>query len=88
VERQVQDRDQLSRLAKSDATISVMPNEVAAGFWSYARDDNKSDGGAILELARLIKEEYELLSGDPLELFVDRDSIAWGRSGENALIFL
>jgi hypothetical protein len=55
-----------------------MPDEVAAGFWSYAHDDNKLDGGAILELARLIKEEYDLLSGEPLELFVDRDSIAWG----------
>src|ERR1700722_10655224 len=58
--------------------MSPMANEVAAGFWSYAHDDNKLDGGAILELARLVKEEYNLLSGEPLELFVDRDSIAWG----------
>jgi TIR domain len=56
-----------------------MPNEAAAGFWSYAHEDNELDRGAILELAQLIKEEYNLLSGEPLELFVDRDSIAWGQ---------
>lgn len=55
-----------------------MTDEANAGFWSYAHDDNKLDGGAVLELARLIKEEYNLLAGEPLELFVDRDSIAWG----------
>jgi TIR domain len=55
-----------------------MSDDVAAGFWSYAHDDNDLDGGAILELARLIKEEYNLLSGEPLDLFVDRESIAWG----------
>ena len=56
----------------------AMPNNAASGFWSYAHDDNKLDGGALLELARLISEEYDLLSGEPLELFIDRDSIAWG----------
>jgi hypothetical protein len=54
-----------------------MPNEAAAGFWSYARADNQLDGGAILELASLIGEEYNLLTGEPLELFVDRDNITW-----------
>ncbi len=55
-----------------------MPSETAYGFWSYAREDNEQDGGNILELARLIKEEFNLLSGEPLELFIDRDGIAWG----------
>jgi TIR domain len=56
-----------------------MPNEVAAGFWSYAHDDNRLDGGAVLKLAGLIAEEFDLLSGEPLELFIDRASIAWGQ---------
>jgi hypothetical protein len=55
-----------------------MPTEAVAGFLSYAHEDNKLDTGAILELARLIGEEYSLISGEPLELFVDHDSIAWG----------
>ncbi len=56
----------------------AMSLEEVAGFWSYAHDDDTLDGGTILELAHLIEEEYNLLSGEPLELFVDRSSIAWG----------
>src|SRR5215469_15861861 len=56
-----------------------MPIETAVGFWSYAHEDNRLDDGAVLELARLITEEYNLLSGEPLELFIDRDSISWGQ---------
>ncbi len=56
----------------------AMSLEAVAGFWSYAHDDDILDGGAILELAHAIEEEYNLLSGEPLELFVDRSSIAWG----------
>lgn len=62
-----------------------MPNDGAAGFWSYAHDDNKLDGGAILQLARLIKEEYNLLSGGPLDLFIDRDGIAWGEEWQERI---
>jgi hypothetical protein len=56
-----------------------MPDEPAVGFWSYTHEDNKLDGGAILKLAELIMEEYNLLSGEPLNLFIDRDSIVWGQ---------
>jgi hypothetical protein len=63
----------------------VMPTEVVAGFWSYAHEDNKLDGGAILQLAHLIAEEYSLISGDQLELFVDHDSIAWGEEWRNRI---
>jgi hypothetical protein len=48
------------------------------GFWSYAHGDNELDNGAILELANLAMQEYDLLSGVPLKIFVDRDSLAWG----------
>jgi hypothetical protein len=41
-------------------------------------EDNELDGGNILGLPRLIGQEYDLLSGEPLELFIDRDGIAWG----------
>ena len=55
-----------------------MTAATAYGFWSYAHEDNDLDGGNILELSRLLKEEYNLLSGEPLDLFIDRDGIAWG----------
>jgi hypothetical protein len=56
-----------------------MMNEAAVGFWSYAREDDVLDGGNILQLSRLIMEEYNLLSGEPLNLFVDSNDIAWGQ---------
>lgn len=48
------------------------------GFWSYAHGDNELDDGAILKLAGLVAQEYDLLSGAPLKIFVDRDDLAWG----------
>jgi len=55
-----------------------MSSDAAIGFWSYAHGDNELDNGLILELARLVQDEYNLLTGEPLRLFVDRDSLAWG----------
>jgi hypothetical protein len=56
-----------------------MDNEAATGFWSYAHEDDKLDGGNILQLSRLIMEEYNLLSGEPLKLFVDHNDVTWGQ---------
>jgi hypothetical protein len=52
-----------------------MPN--IAGFWSYVHEDDENDGGAMVRLADRVMEEYALLSGETLKLFVDRD-IEWG----------
>jgi TIR domain len=54
-----------------------MPTD-AVGFWSYAHDDDQLDNGAILRLADAIANEFALLTGKPLKLFVDRNSIEWG----------
>ncbi|MET4049906.1 MULTISPECIES: toll/interleukin-1 receptor domain-containing protein [unclassified Rhodococcus (in: high G+C Gram-positive bacteria)] len=48
------------------------------GFWSYVHKDNDSQHGRILNLARLLKEEFEFLTASSLELFVDREDLAWG----------
>lgn len=56
-----------------------MSNDGAVGFWSYAHEDDTLDGGNILCLSRLIMEEYNLLSGGRLNLFVDRNDLAWGQ---------
>jgi hypothetical protein len=50
-----------------------------AGFWSYATEDDRLDGGAILRLSELLAHEFELIAGRKLELFVDRRSILWGQ---------
>jgi hypothetical protein len=50
----------------------------AKGFWSYAHADDDSEGGRIRDLAGLIRREYRLLTGQELDLFLDRDAIEWG----------
>jgi hypothetical protein len=46
-------------------------------FWSYAHDDNEKSRGAILHLAELIRDEYSLVTGEELGLFIDT-RIKWG----------
>ncbi|WP_062443624.1 toll/interleukin-1 receptor domain-containing protein [Herbidospora daliensis] len=50
----------------------------AAGFWSYTHRDDQAEGGRLLRLAESVREEYALLTGDDLEIFVDREGIEWG----------
>lgn len=51
----------------------------AAGFWSYAHEDDRADQGAILRLATRIGDEYSLITGRELRLFTDRKDIKWGQ---------
>src|SRR5450432_4809967 len=48
------------------------------GFWSYTRRDNELDKGGVAQLAQSISDEYELQTGEALEMFVDNRSITWG----------
>jgi hypothetical protein len=50
----------------------------AAGFWSYSHDDDERDGHGLLRLASRIQDEFALVTGETLTLFVDRDAISWG----------
>jgi hypothetical protein len=56
-----------------------------SGFWSYARLDDEAEDGRVRSLTHLIAAEYRLLTTEPLELFVDRDSIAWGDAWREAI---
>jgi TIR domain len=49
-----------------------------AGFWSYAHVDDENDEGRILALARRLEAEYELLTAERLELFIDESTLMWG----------
>lgn len=49
-----------------------------AGFWSYTHDDNGRDRGRVLRLAELLTDEFALITGSTLEVFVDRNSLKWG----------
>jgi len=47
-------------------------------FWSYAHEDNDRQGGRLLALARAIEDEFSVISGDDLNIFLDRHSLSWG----------
>ncbi|MFJ7911485.1 toll/interleukin-1 receptor domain-containing protein [Kitasatospora sp. NPDC096204] len=51
-----------------------------AGFWSYSHRDNELVDGRIVRLARSIGNAFELIAGEELAVFVDKDDIAWGDS--------
>lgn len=51
----------------------------AVGFLSYAHVDDEADGGRIRRLAKAIQMEYRVLTGETLEIFVDRSDIRWGQ---------
>lgn len=48
------------------------------GFWSYVHNDDEAEGGRISQLARDVARQFEMLTGEPLALFLDRDAIKWG----------
>jgi hypothetical protein len=54
-----------------------MASDGPAGFWSYAHEDDEQDGGGICALAKAVKAEFSLLTGEELILFVDHD-LQWG----------
>jgi hypothetical protein len=56
--------------------VSSGPN----GFWSYCHADDTAEAGRIRRLAADIAAEYALLTGDELELFLDRDDLLWGEN--------
>jgi 8-oxo-dGTP pyrophosphatase MutT (NUDIX family) len=57
------------------ATMSVT---TSAGFWSYTHRDDELDEGRILRLAKKLQAEYELITGEELRIFVDKQDLAWG----------
>lgn len=59
-----------------------IPGEVekvgTAGFWSYAHADDKRTKGKVLRLANEIGDAFSLLTGEEVDIFVDRNSLDWG----------
>lgn len=48
------------------------------GFWSYVHADDQAEGERIARLARDVAAQFEMFTGETLELFLDRDSLSWG----------
>jgi hypothetical protein len=53
-----------------------MPARV--GFWSHVHADDVAEGGRIRQLASDLREQYALISGESIDIFVDYDALAWG----------
>ena len=47
-------------------------------FWSYVHKDDEAELGRISKLARDVVAQYEMLTGETIELFLDKDGIEWG----------
>jgi hypothetical protein len=48
------------------------------GFWSYVHDDDEADSGRIARLARDVADQFQMLTGETISLFLDKDAIKWG----------
>ena len=48
------------------------------GFWSYVHADDQAEGERISRLAKDVASQFEMLTGEPLALFLDMDAIKWG----------
>lgn len=46
--------------------------------WSYVHDDDDADNERISRLARDVSSQYEMLTGEKLNVFLDKDAIKWG----------
>jgi hypothetical protein len=48
------------------------------GFWSYVHEDNEAEGYRISRLAKDLEDQYKMLTGEPITLFLDKNAIEWG----------
>jgi hypothetical protein len=55
------------------------------GFWSYVHADDDADGGRVSRLAHDVAAQFEMLTGESIDLFLDRDDIDWGEDWRNKI---
>jgi len=55
-----------------------MATSLTGVFWSYAHQDDNASRGRLLRLAENLRSELALLSTEPPNIFIDRDSLQWG----------
>jgi TIR domain len=51
---------------------------VRTGFWSYVHADDLAEHGRIKQLAADLADQYALIGGESVEIFVDRNDLVWG----------
>lgn len=58
--------------------VTAGPDEPPRAFWSYVRDDDRAEGGRIVDLATRLREQVALITTEVFPVFVDQLSISWG----------
>lgn len=48
------------------------------GLWSYVHKDDEAEGGRISRLARDLGDQFEMLTGEKIRIFLDKDALGWG----------
>jgi TIR domain len=48
------------------------------GFWSYVHADDLTEQGRIKQLADDVAQQYALITGEAIEIFLDRNALSWG----------
>jgi formylglycine-generating enzyme required for sulfatase activity len=66
------------------ADLPVMPDKPRA-FLSYAHADDEWEGGAITAFRDHLAGAFRAVTGRPLEIFQDRDGMAWGQHWPDTL---
>lgn len=51
---------------------------ILKGFWSYVQDDDQAEVSRISRLAKDVVLQFEMLTGEQIDLFLDKDGIQWG----------
>lgn len=48
------------------------------GFWSYVHSDDDAEGHRVVKLARDIAAQFEMITDEPIRLFLDKNDLEWG----------
>lgn len=59
-------------------SANMDPMTAIDGFWSYVHADDDAESGRIAQLARDVVAQFEMLTGESISLFLDRDRLQWG----------
>ncbi|MDQ0941809.1 toll/interleukin-1 receptor domain-containing protein [Streptomyces sp. V1I1] len=63
----------------------VTNNSSPAGFWSYTHRDDEIEEGRIKRLAKKIANEFEVMTAEELNVFLDKLDIKWGEEWRNRI---
>jgi len=55
------------------------------GFWSYVHDDDQAEGGRITRLAKDLVDQFQMLTGEKVNVFLDKKDLLWGENWQEKI---